>query len=323
VLRPRREEIEAYCPGGVEPWRDELGDDEPVDRAGVIAAARVQRLQDPGLPVDDATLERVADAVTDPDYRLPGLYLTNEEARDEVPEQIMDEVDDYLERHPGLSGGVRMGWLQGRHVVYVRVVRDFEEHRERLTSLDARVVVEQGVTSEADLYALTDRLFNEDREELRALGIDIAEAGPVPEEDGVVGIEIVAANREDAQRALTRRYGQLVRVEHCSPSWRAEMTRKFGSWSAEHDLLEVYYAIDHNGEQDERCDIDERDDAVTVTVVITHSIAGLSTLIGGFKAMQATLRLRAPLGDRQVIDGSCGQPRPSVASLRGRPEAQR
>jgi hypothetical protein len=66
----------------------------------VIAAARAQRLETPGLAVHDETLERVADAVMSPDYASRGLYWTAEEAADRVPDEIRARVFAYVGRDP-------------------------------------------------------------------------------------------------------------------------------------------------------------------------------------------------------------------------------
>jgi len=117
--------------------------------------------------------------------------------------------------------------------------------------------------------------------------------------------------------ALARLCGDRVIVEPAARS-EDELVRAFGSWSAQGRQLAVFYAIDHNGEQPERCDLVELEGSVTCTVIIREPAAGVQTLIGGYKPMSADVELERPLGDRTVIDGSSGEPRPSLAALRAR-----
>lgn len=315
MLRPSPDEVEAYWPGGVEEWHREV-DEAPLDRAGVITAARAQRSEKDGLPVDDETLEHVADEVMAPGYLLPGLYLTAEEARDDVPDEIRVVADEYLGRHPGLSGGTRLGWRNGRRALFVRVVSDVEHHRRVLAALSDRVVVEAALHSEAELEGIVE-CIERDRDDLLAAGIDLTSWGANPN-DGIVEVDIVAADADRAQRTLTSRYGPLVCVVEWSPAWRAEKPRAFGSWSAEGRMLEVFYGVGHNGEAPERCEVIDGDDEIVITVIITDMIAGIQTLVGGYRRLSAQVQLAAPLGSRRVIDGSCGEPRPSVAQLRQR-----
>ncbi len=312
MLRPRRHEREAFFL----PTAAVDAEDCSPTRAAVIAAALEQRPEEPGLAVDDATLERVADTVMDPGYRLPGLYYTAEEAADDVPEEVRERVDEYLEEQPGLSGGIRLGWQAGRRVLFARVVRDLDVHRQALHSIGgARVVVEPAARSEEELVALQERIWAEG-DELRALGIDLASSAAQPEAE-TVEVEVVATQGEEyAAELLTRRYGPAVRVGGWSPAWRAERTRAFGSWSADGRRLAVFYPIDRNGEAAERCEVAERSDSVIVTVIITDQIAGCTTLIGGYHALTGEVTLTEPLGTRIVIDGSCDERRPSLAERR-------
>jgi len=312
MLRPRDDEVDAWLPCDV--WETPR-EEKPLDRAAVIAAAREQRSQQPGLAVDDDTLERVADCVLDPNYWLPGLYYTPEEAADGVPQETRDRGVEHLAGRPGLSGGTRMGWRDGRRVMVVRVVEDLEEHRMALAELCGdQVVVEAAAHSEQELEALHDRVWADDAA-LRALVIDLALGGPSPN-SGTVEVEIVAADAEQAARTLLERYGPLLQVTACSASWSVETPRPFGSWSTENRRLAVFYALDRNGEEPARCDVVEREDSVVCTITILDPAAGIGTLIAGFQRMTAEVDLRAPVGHRTVIDGSGGEPRPSLAQLR-------
>lgn len=78
----------------------------------------------------------------------------------------------------------------------------------------------------------------------------------------------------------------------------------------------MFYALDRNGEEPARCDVVEREDAVVCTITILDPTAGIGTPIAGFQRMTAEVDLRVPVGSRTVIDGSRGEPRPSLAQLR-------
>lgn len=84
---------EAYVPA----TPDDDGEDDwpPASREIAIEKARQMRLEEGGLAIDPATLERVADAVMDPRYRRPGVYYTADECEDEVPEDRCWAVDEY------------------------------------------------------------------------------------------------------------------------------------------------------------------------------------------------------------------------------------
>ncbi|HWH09995.1 MAG TPA: hypothetical protein VG165_02620 [Solirubrobacteraceae bacterium] len=322
MLRPDHGETEAFFP------RPDVAEGPPeddlVDRHAVIAAARRQRLRDPGLAVDRETLERIADAFADTDRvafesphpaGLPGLYYTPEEAADEFPDEVRDRVLEYAERNADVIGGVRFGWRDGRRMAFVGVVEDLESHNEALTAIGGdRVLVEPAVRSERDLHALQDRVFG-DAEELRALGISLASGWPKPS-DGIVELSIVSADAEQAARILSERYGPAVQVGRCVASWWAEVPRAFGSWSAEGRMLAVFYPLDINGEKTGRCDVVELPDSVICTVTVREPVVGLSTRVAGYRRTSADVELREPLGTREVIDGSCGEARPSLTQLR-------
>ena len=72
---------EAYVPADLQADGEE-DDWRPASRQIAIELARQVRLEQGGLAIDDATLERVADAVMDPEYPVPGAYYTAEELAD-------------------------------------------------------------------------------------------------------------------------------------------------------------------------------------------------------------------------------------------------
>jgi hypothetical protein len=94
----------------------------PASRASAIEWAREARLQVRGLAVDDATLERVADAIMDGAFPLSEAYYTAEERADELPDGLYGAVREYLDRHPEVDGGVQVGWAGWRWTLCVGIV---------------------------------------------------------------------------------------------------------------------------------------------------------------------------------------------------------
>ena len=62
----------------------------------------------------------------------------------------------------------------------------------------------------------------------------------------------------------------------------------------------------------------ETDERVVIALSRLEPV-GLKTLIAGYQRHQADLELRAPVGDRAVIDASAGVVRPALAQPRSRP----
>ena len=113
-MKPPSRDLE---PGAfVADWGDETHPDDlpPPDRAEVIAEARRVRTETGGLAIDEDTLQRVADAVCDPGYPYPGLFLTAEECRDEVPEEVAERVRDYAHARPDVYADHWVGWKAGK-----------------------------------------------------------------------------------------------------------------------------------------------------------------------------------------------------------------
>jgi hypothetical protein len=89
-------EPEAYLPPAPDADRERYW--PPSTRALAIEWARRARLQERGLAVDDAMLERVADAVVDAAY-VPAAFRA-ENREDVLPPSLRNAVQDYLIRHP-------------------------------------------------------------------------------------------------------------------------------------------------------------------------------------------------------------------------------
>lgn len=306
-----QEEPEAYVPAaaGADVWWP------PASRAAAIEQARRARLDEGGLPVDGPTLERVADAVLDPSYELPGLFYTPEEAADEVPDEVLAAVDDYFRRHPGIAGGQRIGWRDGRATLFVGIVGDSSAHADAVAKLSAgRATVESRIRTEGELEALATRIVD-DEAELQQAGFEPLVISADPSE-GVVEVEMVGGADEAAAREfVASRYGPAVRIEWLGPSVLREAPHPFGSWTSESLQIRVFFGLDHNGEQFKSAVIDETPDRILVSLTKLEPV-GPATLVGGYQPQHADLDLIQPIGDRDVIDASSGHARPSLAQLR-------
>lgn len=336
---------EAYVP--VEPDADEEDDWPPASRETLIDQARQARLEEGGLPIDDATLERVADAVMDPEYPIPGLYYTAEEIADDermneassvpwgvthalpwdsVDNDRADERDDargsaidaYLRRHPEIDGGTRAGWRDGRRTLIVGLVGDAEAHKAPLLAIgDGRVAFESVPRTVRELKELAARVADA-RTALQAAGFELLEIHS-DLQHGVIAVSVVGGrDAASAQAQFAERYGDAVDVEWLGPSRHREVPHPFGSWTSEGRVIRVFFGLDHNGQKPGAARVVE-DSRERIVIALTRlQPVGFTTLIGGFERHQADLQLREPVGERAVIDASAGVARPSLAQLRTR-----
>jgi hypothetical protein len=309
--------FEAYVPAA--PKVEGEDDWPPATREIAIEQAREMRLEEGGLPVDDATLERVADAVMDPDWPVPDVFLTAEELEEldrlEEDEDLSLAVKEYLRRHPEIDGGVREGWRDGRRLLFIALVGDAEAHKAPLTQLGGdRIAFEQAPRPEPELYALQDRIAD-DAEKLRAEGFDLVSGHSDPAR-GVVRVQLAAARgAAAAERHFAERYGDAVAVHWLGPSRYREIPHPFGSWTSEGRLLRVFFGF-VRGERRGSARLEEENGDRIVIALSCLQPYGLA--IGEFQQHHAEVELREPVGDRAVIDASAGVPRPSLAQLRRR-----
>jgi hypothetical protein len=318
---PTREHgSEAYVPA--EPDADREHEWPPASREIAIERARQARTAKEGLPVDVATLERVADAVMDPGYQLPGLFLTVEECADD--ERMDDEddrlaaVEEYLRRHAEIDGGIRFGWRDGRRTLYVGLVGDAESHKRPLSQIGGdRMAFEQLPRTLRELEEIKDRI-GADRAELQAEGFDLLVIG-TERRRGVARVQLVGGrDAAAAEQHFAARYGQAAAVEWLGPSRLREVPHPFGSWTSQGRLLRVFFGLDHNGQQRGEARVAEESGERIVIALSRLQPVGPTTQIGGFQPHHVDLQLREPVGNRAVIDASAGVPRPSLAQLGNR-----
>ena len=84
------------------------------------------------------------------------------------------------------------------------------------------------------------------RDELTALGIDIASTGVAHD---CMEIEFCAADPDRSLRLLTERYGPALRAVWLAESRTAKVPKAFGSWIADGMQLTVFYGLNHNTER--------------------------------------------------------------------------
>jgi hypothetical protein len=309
-------EPEAYVP--VEPPAYDIDDWPPASRKAAIEYAREARLEEGGLPVDDATLERVADVIMDPDGDA-GLFFTDEELDEEAEVDENDlcaVVDEYLRRHPEIDGGTRVGWKDGRRLLYVGLVGDAPAHKAALSQIwPGRIAFEHVPRTVGALEAVMDRL-SADLTTLQAAGFDLLTAAP-HQRRGVVQVDLVGGpDAAAAAEYMAERYGDVVAIQWRGPSRYRETAHPFGSWTSEGRTIRVFYGLDNNGQRRGQASVAEVTGERIVIELTRLQPLGVVTLIGGFRPHQADLELPEPVGNRDVIDASAGTARPSLAQLR-------
>jgi hypothetical protein len=157
-----------------------------------------------------------------------------------------------------------------------------------------------------ELHALQRRV-EDDRDELTALGIDIASMGVA---DDCMEIEFSAADPDHSLRLLHERYGPALRATWEENSRTAEVPQAFGSWKADGTQLTVFYGLNHNTEQFARVEYLELAELVIVTVIVTRTMLGPVTAAGGYRPAHTTIELKAPVGNRPVLDAAGAPARP-------------
>jgi Bacterial RNA polymerase, alpha chain C terminal domain len=317
-------EPEAYFPpapdaGGERYWL-------PATRALAIEWARQARRPIRGLAVDDATLERVADAVMDPAYPPPWLPLTAEEREDlgergsKDLKRVWEAVNEYLSRHPEINGHVDVGWRDGRQTFFVGIVGDPQPHGSALARIGGeRVVLER---TDADLRAIEARIRRREPE-LTAAGLSLIEIWSDPAR-GVAEVCVVGGRDERAAAEFfAARYGDAVAVRWLGRSRLLELPHPFGSWTSDGRRMRVFFALDPNGQQRGTARVaEENDERIVIALSCLDPVQDFRTLIGGVHRHHAEVQLREPVGARAVIDASVGVVRPSLAQLRSRPDWQ-
>jgi hypothetical protein len=333
-------EPEAYVPPTRPPWRGDWWW-PPASRAMAIEWARKVRLSVRGLAVDDATLERVADAVMDeladpqgrrlrPGRPPPGLCYTAEERQDVILDSVHDAVKEYVDRHSEVDGGsaevvgrVDVGWRDGRWTLFVGVAGDPHPHRAALTRIAGeRVVVESRPPpdTDAELDAIEDRIRADDPQ-LPTANLSVVEVRRNPWH-GVVEVQVVGDRDavDGAAEFFAARYGDTVAVRWLGPYRFLEVLHPFASWTSDGRRVRVFSAHGPNGEQPGTARVkQETDDQVVVALSRREPVQNFRTAMGGLVPFHADVELREPVGARAVIDASVGVVRPSLAQLRSRP----
>jgi hypothetical protein len=220
-----------------------------------------------------------------------------------LPERVRAIVED-----AGFEAGY-LEWLIGEDPVRFRltITGDVQACRvlvaQRLAG--APVVIDHARFSERELNALLDRI-TEQADQLCMLGIDLSVA--TPEED-CVSLEYFARDQAAADTLLRERFGPALRPIWTGASSIADEPQPFATWVCDGTQLTVFYPLYLNGERPGHCTAEENPDRVVVHLTV-QAPQGFRTLIGGYRPSHATVTLATPLGDRAVIDGADGVPRP-------------
>jgi hypothetical protein len=258
-----------------------------------------------GLPSQRAYVRRVqrSDARRDDQ----GFAFTRREWRYwRKRERIQDSasrVDGYVDRRPGLEGGVSIedDWPKGPYLL-VRVTRDPERHQAALRRIyphRLRTIAVQ--YSGAELLALQDRISDE-LDALEAEGFDIFSFGVDIEANRVV-VQMVSA-RADHQASFQARYGPAVATFATPEDTRLDCARmddvRVSSTGRSLVLLWTY----SSGEALETVELTEHPNRVEVGIVQRVPFFG-----GPDDALRGRTRvqLSQPLGDRRVIDAATGR----------------
>jgi hypothetical protein len=154
------------------------------------------------------------------------------------------------------------------------------------------------------LQALMARI-EEEWGELNQLGVHPESACVLRD---VVEFRYFAADRVEAERLLSSRYGSAVRTKWRGASRFVEQPHPFDSWVCEDNDLIVFYRLRPDDEPG-RCTATEFEDKVVVRLTI-RSLQGLRSAVGGHARAQSSVRLDHPVGDRAVIDAVHNAVRP-------------
>jgi hypothetical protein len=209
-------------------------------------------------------------------------------------------VDRYLDRRPGLSGGVSIedDWPAGPYL-QVRLTRDQELHEAALKRLYRhRLRIVPVEFAYDDLRALQDRISADD-DQLEAEGFDIRILG-VDSDANRVRVQMVSA-RADHQEYFRARYGPAVttfaRVEPTQLTCTAVRRVRVSSTGRSLRLDFIH----NSSSAFERVELTEYDDRVVVGIVLRTD-----AFFNRLDARLAHTRvvLSRPLGDRRVVDAT-------------------
>jgi hypothetical protein len=219
----------------------------------------------------------------------------------------------YLERHAETFAG---DWVSEEHggEYHVAFTGDLSAHRLALSELlpCAEVLhVHAARYAIAELLALQEQIADE-------VGALVAEGIHVctmrPDRNEGVKVALVAQDARRATAALRQRYGAAVTVDYLGSERTVRKTVAWRCYIAQENdrRLVIHYATNTCFEF-ERVERTEDANEVRLTVV-ERAPVGFQTMAGG--ARTATVRLRSAVGDRRVVDGSTGLPRPACRSSR-------
>jgi hypothetical protein len=277
---------------------------EPESGADIrarIAGARIRQ----GLAVSDEILSEI---IAGESASAPSGMFTEAERQDiDGDNERITQARAIVAGAEDVFGDLQVCWHHGRRGVRVLLTGQHERYRQLLSEViePDRLVIDSAKVTEAEVRG-RERDVRAHVEQLAEQGIFLTGHG-----SGLNGFEIsyLAADHDRAERVLRDRFGEFATIRYDGASNHTFRPMAFGSWLADEDRLHLFYGLPRNGERAAGGQVFETEHAVIVALTILDW-RGAKTLIGGFIASHATVELRAPLGDRVVIDDSENRSRP-------------
>jgi hypothetical protein len=211
-------------------------------------------------------------------------------------------VERYLDRRPGLSGGISIEdeWPEGPYL-QVLLTRDQAVHEPELKRrYRYRLKTALVQVPSAELRALQDRI-SADWDALEAEGFDIQAVG-IDTEANRVDVSMISA-RADHQAYFHARYGAAVRTFAVPSDERLACARLDGVRVSSTGRSLVLLWTHSSGEELATVELTEHPDRVEVGIVEREPFfGGPDDAISG----RTRVQLSRPLGDRRVIDAATG-----------------
>jgi hypothetical protein len=278
------------------------GPESDVETRARIAGARIRQ----GLAVSDEILSQII-AGQSSRSTASSMFTAAEEDDIYSDNDRVARAREVLAGAEDVLGDLQVCWHHGRRGVRVLLTGEHDRYRRLLSQVidPERLVIESAKATKVELRA-RQRDVMAQVEQLAEQGIFLTQHGT-----GLDGFEIayLAADHARAERVLHDRFGAFATTRYDGASNHTFRPMPFGSWLADDDRLHLFYGLPRNGERPGGAQVFETEHAVIVALTIVDW-RGAKTLVGGFIASHTTVQLRAPLGDRVVIDDSENRSRP-------------
>lgn len=268
-----------------------------------IAGARIRE----GLGVSDEILSEIIAGQADSGPGASSIFTDAEQEDIYGDSDRVARAREVLAGAEDVFGDLQVCWHHGRRGVRVLLTGEHDRYRRLLSQVidPERLVIDSAKVTEVELHARRRDVMAQ-TEPLAEQGILLTRHG-----SGVDGFEIafLAADEARGTRVLQERFGDFATIRYDGASNHTFRSMPFGSWLADEEQLHLFYALPRNGERPGGAHVFETEHAVIVALTVLDW-RGAKTLVGGFIAAHATVQLKAPLGDRVVIDDSENRARP-------------